>query len=121
MIKVRFEIPFRVTNVTKPKVWYIKWPYWICGQTPFGYVMLAYAENMELFNEQWPHVEIIKIEEVDEIKFSVRFRAPKWYRSWSDFKYVDPEMKGVEQTPILSEQESKAIGRQLLVENGIDT
>ena len=49
-----------------------------------------------------------------------RFRPPKWYRYWDDFRYEDPIQKEREHIPILSEEESKKIGKEIF-EKGIDT
>lgn len=82
----------------------------MCGRSEYGYILVAYAENIEMFNEQWPNAIIIKCEEKNEIVFSARFPKPKWYVN-IDRRFINGKIVKNGKRPLTKEQ---------LLKNGID-
>ncbi len=77
MIRARFHTP---CADYRPVNWPIKHPYWCTGYDPDDHpIIAAYADDEAEILRNWPEAEDIESDEVDEYKFTDRFRKPDWF------------------------------------------
>lgn len=119
MVRVRFEIPFYVTKDYRPAIWILKNPYWLCGHTQYANVLVAYADDMEQFMEQWPNAHILKVDEKEKLEFSTRFPRPVWYRK-VDMRFRNGKIFQVNGRDYDPDKKKVLEIRKKIVENGID-
>jgi len=77
MIRARFKANL---EDSRPVKWPVKYPFWESGVSDEHAIVISYADNVEYIYENWPEATELSIENVDEIKFTDRFKKPDWYR-----------------------------------------
>ena len=117
MIRVRFEIPYYITRDARPKVFYTKWPYWVCGRLPHAILMVAYAEDMKQLMEQWPYANILRCDKTEKIEFTARFYRPEWYSGRRNIVIKDGKI--IRNGRKIYNQEEQEIDNEIL-KNGIE-
>ena len=75
MIRARFKAN---GNDPRPVKWPIKHPYWITGYGDGYSIIVAYADDVDEIQRNWPEAFGIDCERAESYTFSDRFPKPDW-------------------------------------------
>jgi len=77
MIRARFKTS---SEDFRPVNWPIKHPYWCSGHGEGYSIIVAYADDVEEIQRNWPEADDIDFTEEAAYKFTDRFQKPEWLK-----------------------------------------